>query len=637
MSQLTDNLNLIASIKSDIRSAIENKGVDMTGRSFPDYPAAICQISAGGGAVIKGLQITSNGTYTAGAGVDGYSPVEVNVPSPQFVTETLNVSANGTYNPGEGVDGYSQVVVDVPQSVTGFTEKEITEGIQIVNLSNSASYVSPNVFAKNKYLQTVNLPNCISVGENAFAICSNLTTVSLPECKTIGPDAFSGCINLQNINIENCLFLSGGVLTGTKISEINLPKCRYLSGGVFYDCKSLISVSLPKCDCLDNGVFRYTLIKSISLPNCKFIGGGVFNYCRSLSSISLPNCIYISDKCFSSCSSLSILDLPNCMFAGDSAFYGATLLNSISLPNCRWIGGIAFQYCRSLSEELNLPACGYIGGAIVNDTNVTKANIPMVISFNKWYGNPAFCTSNFSELHLCIDVYGCPEYSLVISTSTKLHSGEGSIYVNEQNYSYFISASGWSNISSIIYSVSGDSYSLISGSDGLLYGGTKAVGSNYSIYTNINSTNLTSVSLPNCEYINAYTFTNCTNLTSVSLPNCEYIGSYAFNGCSNITGFSLPNCKFIGGEAFRGCSCSLFTSLTLPNCRYIGGQAFYNCKSVSEIYFPGSEVCYIEQTTMWNTGLEGMRLKFYVPASLIDEYKTALWWSGYSSYIFPIE
>ena len=578
----------------------------------------------------------SNGNYNITGEFNG-GVITVDVPAPQFVTETLSVSANGTYNPGQGVDGYSQVVVDVPQSVTGFTEKEVTEGIKIVNLSNSASYVHPFVFEKDNYLQTVNLPNCTSVGENAFALCNNLSSVYLPNCTNIGESAFSGCRNLQNINIENCLFLSGAVLNGTKISEINLPKCRYLSGQVFYDCKSLVSVSLPKCDCLNFGVFESTLIKSISLPNCKYIGGNVFNYCKLLSSISLPNCIYIYDRCFSDCSSLSILDLPNCMFVGASAFYGTTLLNSVSLPNCRYIGGIAFQYCRSLSEELNLPACGYIGGAIVNDTNVTKANIPMVISFNDWYGNPAFVTSNFSELHLCIDVYGCPEYSLVIGSITKLHSGEGSIYVNEQNYSYFISARGWSNISSIIYSVSGDSYPLISGSDGLLYGSTKAVRNNYSIYTNINSTNLTSISLPNCEYINNYTFTSCQNLTSVSLPNCEYIGSYAFIGCSNITGFSLPNCKFIGDGAFSNCRCSLFTSLTLPNCRYIGGQAFYNCKSLSEIYFPGSEVCFIQQTTMWNTGLEGIRLKFYVPASLIDEYKTALWWSNYSSYIFPIE
>lgn len=577
----------------------------------------------------------SNGNYNITGEFNG-GVITVDVPAPQFVTETLNVSTNGTYNPGEGVDGYSQVVVDVPQSVTGFTEKEITEGVKIVNLSNSASYVHPYVFEKDTYLQTVNLPNCISVGENAFAECDNLSSVYLPNCTSIGENAFSGCRNLQNINIENCLFLSGAILGSTKISEINLPKCRYLSGRVFYNCTSLVSISLPKCEFISGSTFGYCYnLTSISLPNCKSIGSYVFEYCSLLSSVSLPNCIYINGSCFNGCDSLSMLDLPNCEFVGSGVFYNTKSLKSVSLPNCRYMSGIAFQYCSSLTEELNLPACGYIGGAIVNDTNVTKANIPMVISFNKWWGNPVFCTSNFSELHLCIDVYGCPSYSDVISTITKLHSGEGSIYVNEQNYSYFISASGWSNISSIIYSVSGDSYPLISGSDGLLYGGTKAVGSNYSIYTNINSTNLTSVSLPNCEFIDERTFENCYNLTSVSLPNCKYIGYEAFNRCSNITGFSLPNCKFISDYAFSKCYSSLFTSLTLPNCRYIGSEAFYNCDFISEIYFPGSEVCYIDRTAMWNIG--GAPVKFYVTASLIDEYKTALWWSSMADRIFPIE
>ncbi len=579
--------------------------------------------------------ITSNGSYS-------YTPEEGRVFSDADITvdvhptESLSktYTSNGNYDiTGEFNGGV--VTVDVPETVIGFTEKEITEGIQIVNLSNSASYVSPNVFANNRYIQTVNLPNCISVGDNAFTGCPSLTSVSLPNCEFIGFSVFNNCTNLQNINIENCLFLSGSTFTRTKISEINLPKCRYLSGSVFNNCRSLVSISLPKCEYLYGEVFGNTNITSISLPNCKYIIKGAFYYCSLLSSVSLPNCVYIDGSCFRDCSSLSMLDLPNCEYVGSGVFYWANLLSSVSLPNCRHIGGIAFQYCRSLSEKLNLPACGYIGGAVVNDTNVTKANIPMAISFNKWYGNPVFCTSNFSELHLCIDVYGCPSYSDVISTSTKLHSGEGSIYVNEQNYSYFISASGWSNISSIIYSVSGDSYPLISGSDGLLYGGTKAVGINYSIYTNINSTNLTSVSLPNCEFINEYTFYGCSNITSVSLPNCEYIGLNAFNGCRNITGFSLPNCEFIGQAAFRGCSCSLFTSLTLPNCRYIGSYAFEYCKFISEIYFPGSEVCFIEWATMLNAG--GGTVKFYVPVSLIDEYKSALWWSSMTSRIFPIE
>ena len=84
----------------------------------------------------------SNGSYNITGEFNG-GVITVDVPAPQFITEPLNVSANGTYTPGEGVDGYSKVVVDVPQSVTGFTEKQITEGVQVVNLSNSASYVRP--------------------------------------------------------------------------------------------------------------------------------------------------------------------------------------------------------------------------------------------------------------------------------------------------------------------------------------------------------------------------------------------------------------------------------------------------------------------------------------------------------------
>ena len=257
MSQLTDNLNLIASIKSDIRSAIENKGVDMTGRSFPDYPAAISQISGGGGAVIKTLQITSNGTYTAGEGVDGYSPVEVNVPSPQFVTEILNVSANGTYNPGQGVDGYSQVVVDVP--ISGWDQKSFTEGtIEIINLDNSASFVASGAFKNNKTIQTVNLPYATTVGMEAFFQC-RLTQINLPVCSYIGESAFAYC---QNLN------------------QVSLPVCSYLSSGVFYYCNFLKQVSLPVCSYIGNRVFdtcyRLSIITIGYSSVCSLYASNVF-------------------------------------------------------------------------------------------------------------------------------------------------------------------------------------------------------------------------------------------------------------------------------------------------------------------------------------------------------------------------
>ena len=45
--------------------------------------------------VVEELNVTQNGTYTATSGVDGYSPVNVNV---QPVLITKNITANGTYN-----------------------------------------------------------------------------------------------------------------------------------------------------------------------------------------------------------------------------------------------------------------------------------------------------------------------------------------------------------------------------------------------------------------------------------------------------------------------------------------------------------------------------------------------------------
>ena len=167
MSQLIDNLNTIESVKTDIKAALENKGVDMTGVSFPGYASKIGEITTS--FVTVPLSVSANGTYTPGQGIDGYSQVNVNVPIPQFVTEPLNVSANGTYTPGEGVDVYSQVVVDVP---IGWDQKSFTEGaIEIINLDNPASFVVSSAFSGNKTIQTVNLPYATTVGHLTIQYC----------------------------------------------------------------------------------------------------------------------------------------------------------------------------------------------------------------------------------------------------------------------------------------------------------------------------------------------------------------------------------------------------------------------------------------------------------------------------------
>ena len=207
----------------------------------------------------------SNGNYNITGEFNG-GVITVDVPAPQFVTETLNVSANGTYNPGQGVDGYSQVVVDVPQS--GWDQKSLTEGsIDIINLDNSASFIASYAFTNNKNIQTVNLPNCTNVEENAFIFCSNLKTVSLPECKTIELSAFYRC-NL--------------------LSQITLPVCSYIGRGAFYSCISLTQIDLPMCRYIESAAFQSCKsLTQVNLTMCSYINRGVFGYCSSLSIITL--------------------------------------------------------------------------------------------------------------------------------------------------------------------------------------------------------------------------------------------------------------------------------------------------------------------------------------------------------------
>lgn len=270
----------------------------------------------------------SNGNYNITGEFNG-GVITVDVPAPQFVTEPLNVSANGTYTPGQGVDGYSQVVVDVPQSVTGYTQKEITEGLQIVNLSNSASYVASSAFRNNINIKTVNLPYATIVNDYAFYWCKSLSQVSLPMCSYISDSAFYLCESL---------------------SQVSLPVCEYIRNEVFNRCISLSQINLPVCSYIRDGVFNgCSSLSQINLPVCEYIGYQAFMSCFSLSQISLPKCSYISTWAFWMCYSLNQVSLPVCSIISDRGFQGCSALSQISLPVCSIIGYNTFDGCSSLS------------------------------------------------------------------------------------------------------------------------------------------------------------------------------------------------------------------------------------------------------------------------------------------------
>lgn len=84
-----------------------------TAGKYCDRDIVITAKGAAAAPVIEPLEITENGTYTAPDGVDGYSPVTVNVPIPDgYIVPSgeLEVTKNGTHD----VTEYASVNVNVP-------------------------------------------------------------------------------------------------------------------------------------------------------------------------------------------------------------------------------------------------------------------------------------------------------------------------------------------------------------------------------------------------------------------------------------------------------------------------------------------------------------------------------------------
>ena len=212
MSQLIDNLNTIESIKTDIKAAIENKGVDMTGISFPGYASKIGEIS-GGGTVGWDQKSFTEGTI-----------------------EIINLDNSASFVASSAFDG--------------------NKTIQTVNLPY-ATIVRNYAFRSCTSLTQVNLPMCSYISGSAFYGCTSLTQVSLPMCSYIGIRAFQSCISLTQVSLPMCSYIgSSAFYTCWDISQVSLPMCSYIGNNAFWQCHPLAQVSLPMCSYIGSNAFR---------------------------------------------------------------------------------------------------------------------------------------------------------------------------------------------------------------------------------------------------------------------------------------------------------------------------------------------------------------------------------------------
>ena len=586
MPTLIDNLNLINSYKSDIKSAIENKGVDMTGVSFGSYADKIGEITT------------------------------------TFVTETLNVTQNNTYYPGQGVDGFSEVVVNVPQ--TGYNEKDVTErNFGIVNLSNSASFVASYAFYSMPTLKTVYLPNCISINRNGFTGCGSLSSVYLPVCLSVSNAAFSDCIRL---------------------TEISLPACTYLGQDALRWCTRLSVITLPGssiCSLYDSYVFNNSPVTSIMVPysllssyktstywsyfnsrifpileELEFENGVVVGSATSMDStylttlgissndvisVDMPYLTSLASSTFMDCQNLVSVSIPELGYIGDDMFAGCISLSEF-ITGVSGLGDRVFENCTSFETiSLNYSGVVSIGSDVFNGTALSAIYIP------------------YGYLSAYLSDSGWVDYSsFLVEVLPKLAYENGRLFGS-------ISSISRTNITSLVtyYTSLKEVY---------LPDCQYVASSTFSSYTS-----MTSASLEKCRYVGDWGFHNCRAMTSLYLPNLQYMGGIALQSCSALTEIILPNCGYISG-AFDA-DCRLVSIISIPAfcsmSAWYGNPIIIENDSLKELYLATDYYSVITYSWVFKD-VQGASMKnlggsIYVHTNLYNSYINAVGWSSLSS------
>lgn len=96
--------------------------------------------------VIRSITITGNGTYTAPSGVDGYSPVTVNVSSSETSAPTITVDSSGLIRATAGTE-YTTKKLSVSDD-SDFKAENIKNGVNIFGITGNfvdGGYFSGNV------------------------------------------------------------------------------------------------------------------------------------------------------------------------------------------------------------------------------------------------------------------------------------------------------------------------------------------------------------------------------------------------------------------------------------------------------------------------------------------------------------
>lgn len=410
--------------------------------------------------------------------------------------------------------------------------------------------------------------------------------------------------NVKSVSLPNLSWVNSNAFGGTLIGTIDFPLCSFVCAGAFADCQNLHSINLPKVKSIRNGYtidfeqgYDFTLniysrgaFESINLDDDFDTNTSAY--------VNFDSLTYIGSRAFYCAQMPSLPPLSKVEYIGDYAFasfYARNMRGSywIDLRSCSYIGQeairsktdnwISFKISGfSFKDEVYIGKYAFYGQEGMNDKSITgaaKAVLWDKSCFNSsaWQSN-IWSSDNYVKHLIRTNTYTGTEYGLAKEAMT-------------YDVEYLIMPNCW-------------------------YVDYDAFYYNYKTIVDISLPNVTSWPFSNYLYESKYLLSNFFNLSSLCL-GIKYINqSYLFASASNLTTIEFPNLSRITSD-----------------------YVFFSCKNLSKATFgySNSVVYLTSRAVFFNTSITSSKGSIFVPANLVDSYKTASGWSYFKNRIFPIE
>lgn len=213
-----------------------------------------------------------------------------------------------------------------------------------VYIGKSVTTLGYNVFRYDANIISVVLPLTVTtLGQYCFEDCSKLESITTENVTTLSLRCFDGCVNLRelncpNVNSSDSNIFNQGYETPFLLKRILLPKLQYITNGMFRNLNSKGFPELEYADIRSATVISNSAFKDDwSLSNVEFgdvatISGYAFGNTSLAGELNFPNLLSIEYGAFENTKITKVKNLGSITYLYN-AFGGCSKLTFIRIPS----------------------------------------------------------------------------------------------------------------------------------------------------------------------------------------------------------------------------------------------------------------------------------------------------------------